>query len=77
MMHALRLDALVALEHVENQPRAFELVLEMRRVDEDELVVPRGEVDVHFQDLHFVARILVQPDFADAEHVGRDRGISG
>ena len=59
-----------ALEHVEDQARALELVLEMRRVDEDQLVVPRGEVDVHFEHLQFVARILVQPDFADAEHVG-------
>ena len=67
--HALRLDPRVGLERIEDQPRALELVLEVRRVDEDELVVPRREVDVLLEHLQFVARVLVQPDLADAEHV--------
>ena len=41
----------------------------MRRVDENELIVLRGEIDVHFQNFQFVARIFVQPDFADARDV--------
>jgi len=66
---ALRPDAFVALQHVEDEARAFELVFEMRRVDENELMVPGGEVRVHFEDLEFVPRVLVEPDFADAQDV--------
>ena len=29
----------------------------------------RSEVNVHFEHFHLVARILVQPDLADADHV--------
>ena len=63
-------DARVALQRVHDKPRALELVFEVRRVDQDHLVVPRGEVDVHLEDLQFVPRVLVQADFADAQHVG-------
>ena len=67
---AFRFDALVALEHVDDQPRSLEFVFEMRGVNQNHLIMPCREVHVHFQHLHFVARILVQPDFTDAEHVG-------
>jgi len=32
---------------------------------EDELIVPRCEIHVQFEDLHLVARILVQADFTE------------
>ena len=38
-------------------------------MDEDELVVPRREVHVEFEDFEFVARVLVEANFADAEHI--------
>jgi hypothetical protein len=46
---------------------------------EDELIVSSGEIDVLFQHLQLVAGVFVQPDFADAEHIGaieklRDQG---
>ena len=67
---AFRLDAFVALEHIDDQPGSLELVLKVRCVDENHLVLSRREVHVHFQHLHFIARIFVQPDFANPEHVG-------
>lgn len=42
----------------------------MRGVDEDELVVARGQIDMFFENGDFVARIFVEADFADAEDVG-------
>jgi len=66
---ALRPDAAVVLQNVEYQPRALQFVLEMRRVDKDELLVAGGQVHVHFEHPEFIARVLVQPDLADAEHV--------
>ena len=50
-----RLDARVGAQHIEDEARAFEFIFEMRRVDEDELVVLRSEVNVHFQHLKFIA----------------------
>ena len=62
---------------VHDQAGAFELVLEMGRVDEDELVVAGGEVHVLFEHSHFVAAVFVEADFADAEDVGAIRGTPG
>ena len=45
------------------------LVLQMRRVDQDQLVGLHGQIDVFLKDGRFVARVLVQADFADAEDV--------
>ena len=67
---ALRLHPAVRGEQIENQPRALEFVLEVGRVDEDQLVVFHREIDVVFEDLELVARVAVEPDFTDAEHVG-------
>ena len=50
----LRPDAPVALQHVENQPRAFQFVLQVRRVDQNQLVVPRRQIHVHFEHFQFV-----------------------
>ena len=67
---ALRLDAAVVLEHVENHPCALLLVLQVRRVDEDQLVGVHRQIDVFLEDGGLVARVLVQADLADAEDVG-------
>ena len=65
-----RLDAAVVLEHVHDHPRALVLVLQVRRVDQDQLVGLHGQVDVLLEDGRLVARVLVQADLADAQHVG-------
>jgi pyruvate dehydrogenase E1 component alpha subunit/2-oxoisovalerate dehydrogenase E1 component alpha subunit len=48
---AAGLNGFVVFNNVENQPCAFEFVFEMRRVDENQLIVPRRELNVHFNDL--------------------------
>ena len=65
-----RIDAAVALEHVDDHARALVLVLQVRRVDEDQLVGLHGQVDVFLEDGGLVARVLVEADLADAEDVG-------
>ena len=67
---AFGFDAAIVFEDVDDEARAFEFVFEVRGVDEDELVVARGEVNVFFEDGDFVAGILVEADFADAENGG-------
>jgi hypothetical protein len=66
---AFGLDATIVFEDVNDEACAFELVFEVRSVNEDELVVARGEVNVFFEDGDFVAGIFVEADFADAEDV--------
>jgi hypothetical protein len=61
---ALGFDAFVALEHVEDEARALEFVFEVRRVDEDELVVTSGEST--FPGRSVRSAVLVQSDFTDA-----------
>jgi len=67
---ALRFDLGMVLQGIDDEPRALELVFEMRGMDEDELVVIRGELDVLFKNRQLVAAVLVQADLADAENVG-------
>ncbi len=67
---ALGFDGRVGFQHVDDEVGAFELIFEMGGVDEDELVVIDGELDVFLEDEDFVAGILVETDFSDAEHVG-------
>ena len=62
--------AAVVPEHVEDHPRALVLVLQVRRVDEDQLVGPDGQVEVLQEDGRLVARVLVEADLADAQHAG-------
>ena len=50
MQHPLRLHAPVVLEHVDDHARALVLVLQVRRVDEDQLVGLHGQVDVFLED---------------------------
>jgi len=66
----MRLDAFVAFDDINYQARAFEFVFEVRGVNEDELVVFGGEVDVFLENFDFVATVFVKADFADAENVG-------
>ena len=74
---ALRLDAAVVLEHVDDHPRALVLVLQVRRVDEDQLVGLHRQIDVFLKDGGLVAGVLVEADLADAEDVGLVRGTRG
>ena len=67
--HALGPDTGVVLDDVEDEAGALELVLEVRRVHEDELAGARGEVHVHLEHGDLVPRVLVQADLADPEHV--------
>ena len=67
--HASGFHALVRAEQIDDEPRALELVFEVRRMHENQLVVLHREVDVLLEDVEFIARIAVQTDFADAEDV--------
>ena len=60
----------VAFEDVNDQPRAFEFIFQMRRVDQNELIVFGGHIDVHLQNFQLVSAVLVQTDFADSKHIG-------
>ena len=68
--HACGVDLPVALQGRDDQPGAFELVLQVRRVDVDELAVGHRQLDVVLERRQLVARVAVQPDLADAQHVG-------
>ena len=41
----------------------------MRRVHENQLLMARGEIHLHFEYAQFVPRIFVQPDLSDAENI--------
>ncbi len=64
------IDAGIGKEDVDDEAGAFEFVFEVGGVDEDQLVVASGEIDVLFEDLELVAGVFVETDFADAEDVG-------
>ena len=66
--HARRIDPVVLGEDVDDRPRPLVLVLEVRRVDVDQLLVLDREVDVVAEGRDLVARHAVQADLADAEH---------
>ena len=68
--HASGFHALMRAEQIDDEPRTLELVFEVRRMDENQLVVLHREVDVLLKDVEFIARIAVQADFADTEDVG-------
>ena len=56
--------------HVEDHPGARVFVVEMRCVDEDLLIVFNGQINMFEKNGRFVARVLVQANFADTQHVG-------
>ena len=65
---ALRLHDTVGLEAIHDEARALTLILEVRCVHENHLVILHREGDVLLEHLHLIARVLVEADFADAEH---------
>jgi hypothetical protein len=69
--HAVRLDPLVGHQRLDDRLRPLPLVLEMRRVDVDQLIVLQREVDVVAERRELVASVAVRADLADPEHVGR------
>ena len=58
----------IAAQHVDRHARALVLVLEMRRVNQDELAKLRRELDLLGVGRDLVARDAVHADLADAEH---------
>jgi hypothetical protein len=64
-------------QRIEREAGALELVLEVRRVDEDRQVVIERELDVLLEDGQLVAGVLVEADLADAEHGRARREIAG
>src|SRR5690349_13570133 len=44
------------------------LILQVRRVDEDELVMLHGQVDVALEYSHLVDGVLIEPNLTNAEH---------
>ena len=67
---ALRLDSLIILEHIQNQPGALQLIFEMRCVNQNKLVMARGEFHMFFQHRNLVPAVFVQADLANAENGG-------
>ncbi len=68
--YAARFDPRVAHEHIQDHARALVLVFQVRRVNEDLLLVPHSQIDVFEEDSGFVACVLIQADLADTQHVG-------
>ncbi len=48
--------------------RALVLVLEVGRVDQDQLVVIGGQIDLLLEDRDLIGGVLVEADFADAQN---------
>src|SRR5205085_783699 len=40
----------------------------MRRVNQDQLIVTRGKINLFFEYRNLVSRVLVQPDLANPQH---------
>lgn len=55
---------------IEDQFCALEFVLKMRGVDQDELLMLQGQIDLPFQNGDFVAAVFVESDFANAKDIG-------
>ena len=62
--HAAGFHAFVGEQEIHDEPRALELVLEVRGVDEDRQVAVEGELDVFLEDRELALRVLVQADQA-------------
>ncbi len=67
---AVGLQPRVTDQHIQDHSRAQILVVQVRRVDQDQLVVLGGQVQVFQKYDGFILGILVQPDLADAQNVG-------
>lgn len=57
------------LQNFERPFRAANFILQMRRMDENHLVIVDGHLNLLFEDRFFVGRRLVKADLTDAEHV--------
>ena len=66
---ARSVDAAIGTEHIEDHARSLVFVLEVRRMDQDRLVVGDGEVDMLEEDGGFVPGVLVESDFSDTQDV--------
>ena len=64
------LDPRIVEQHVDDHSRAFVLILKVRRVDENQLFRFQSQFHVLPENLRFILCVLVEPDFADAKHVG-------
>lgn len=68
--YAVRLRPPVALEHVENHPRAGILVFQVGRVDEYQLFQAVCHVEMLQEHGRFVGRVFVEANLANAQHAG-------
>lgn len=57
-------------EEIEGESSAFEFIAEVWGVDEDDLVVAEGDVELFLEDGEFVGGVEVEADFADADDGG-------
>ena len=67
---ARRIDARIFFQDIDDEPRALPFVLEVRSVDKNHLAVLHRELHMLLENHDLVPAVFVQPDFADAEHVG-------
>ena len=71
------------IEHFKNHPRPLQLVLQMRRVNQNQMMLPRiararaalrrpksvdRQLHMLLKNLRFIGRVLIQSDFANAQH---------
>ena len=66
--HASGIELRVIANRIHDKNRAFEFVLKMRRVHEHHEIMLRRKREVRVENLKFIARVLVQSDFTDAQH---------
>jgi hypothetical protein len=71
--HATAVEPAVANEHIENHPRSLVFVLQVRRVDENLLVVFHGQLQMLQEDDRLIARIFVEADLRNANTEGLDK----
>ena len=58
----------IIFQHINDHPGAFEFVLEMGRVNKDQLIGFHGQIHMFLKNGGFVWRVLVETDFANAKH---------
>lgn len=64
-----RFDPGITGQHIEDHASALILVFKVRRMNENLLMVTNSQIDMFEKDRCFVARIFIETDFADPEHV--------
>lgn len=58
----------IVAEHIQDHPGTLELILEVRRVDQNLLVEFDGKIEMLHENRGFVAGVFVEPDLTDSEH---------